>query len=86
MTLLYGRCNVSRMIKSSHCLFRLPALLIVILMRLLFSLEVVIDSGSHTIIGALNNHGLVDLFVIWELSWRSSGKGRHDLPVWRCRE
>ena len=33
-----------------------------------FSLKVVTDSGSHTIIGALNNPGLMDLFVIWELS------------------
>ena len=64
MTFLYGPCNVSRMIDSSHCLFRLPALLIFILILLMFSLEVVIDSGSHILIGALNNHGLVDFFVI----------------------
>ena len=68
MNFLYGQCNVSQMIISSHCLFRPPALLIFILMLLIFSLEVVIDSGSHTLIGALNNHGLVDLFVIWEFS------------------
>ena len=66
--LLSRTVNVSRIMKSFHCLFRLRALLVIMLVFPTFSLEVVTDSGSHTIIGPLNNQGLMDLFVIWELS------------------
>lgn len=58
--------------KSSHHLFRLLTLLIVIFMLPMSSLDVQIDSNMHRIIHAPNHYGHVEVSVIREVSWSLS--------------